>query len=77
MVLNGVVALIEAENTTYGQLAEVTCNKGYNSTSGTIKCLETGKWETPQCELLSKYLLILMKRIDALMPLIFRIFICL
>ncbi|XP_060560466.1 sushi, von Willebrand factor type A, EGF and pentraxin domain-containing protein 1-like [Ruditapes philippinarum] len=53
VVLKGEVALIEADNTTYGQLAEVTCNKGYNSTSGTIKCLETGKWETTQCEILN------------------------
>ena len=53
-VSNGDVSLLEDENTTYGKLAEVTCNKGYNSTSGTIRCLETGKWETPNCDILSK-----------------------
>ncbi|XP_060580503.1 sushi, von Willebrand factor type A, EGF and pentraxin domain-containing protein 1-like [Ruditapes philippinarum] len=51
-VLNGIVALQEAENTTYGKLSEVICNVGYNATSETILCLETGKWETPQCEIL-------------------------
>jgi hypothetical protein len=54
-VLNGIVALQESENTTYGKQAEVICNSGYNATSETILCLETGKWETPQCEILGNF----------------------
>ncbi|XP_053398252.1 sushi, von Willebrand factor type A, EGF and pentraxin domain-containing protein 1-like [Mercenaria mercenaria] len=50
-ITKGTVALVEDSNTTYGALANVTCEDGYNASSKTIQCLDTGKWEATTCEI--------------------------
>jgi hypothetical protein len=51
-VSNGNVALLEEENTTYGALAEITCETGYNFSVPTIQCRDTGIWDTATCDLI-------------------------
>jgi hypothetical protein len=33
--------------TTFGSTASLVCDRGYDG-NGTISCLDTGSWETPQ-----------------------------
>ncbi|XP_060560575.1 sushi, von Willebrand factor type A, EGF and pentraxin domain-containing protein 1-like [Ruditapes philippinarum] len=51
-VSNGNVALLKEENTTYGALAEITCETGYNFSVSTIQCRDTGFWDTATCDLI-------------------------
>jgi hypothetical protein len=39
----------------YGADAVVTCEQGYNATSKTIQCLDTGKWDNISCGIVGKY----------------------
>jgi hypothetical protein len=46
---DGNIFLQEEGNSSYGALAKVTCNTGYNTTSDTIQCLDTGEWDNRTC----------------------------
>ncbi|XP_053398283.1 neurogenic locus Notch protein-like [Mercenaria mercenaria] len=50
-ITKGTVTPVEDSNTTYGALANVICDNGYNASSTTIQCLDTGKWEVTTCEI--------------------------
>ncbi|XP_060560678.1 sushi, von Willebrand factor type A, EGF and pentraxin domain-containing protein 1-like [Ruditapes philippinarum] len=52
VISNGDITLIDEGNTTYGALAEVTCNTGYNKTINIIECHDTGEWDVPACYLI-------------------------
>ncbi|XP_053387176.1 E-selectin-like [Mercenaria mercenaria] len=49
---NGTVTLLEDGNTTYGALANVSCEIGYNATVDIIKCTKAGMWEISTCEII-------------------------
>ncbi|XP_060580506.1 uncharacterized protein LOC132737264 [Ruditapes philippinarum] len=51
-VSNGNVALLGEENTTYGALAEIACETGYNFSVPTIQCRDTGVWDTATCDII-------------------------
>jgi hypothetical protein len=59
-VIKGSVTLLEENNTTYSALANVSCDTGYNASIGIIQCLETGQWQTTECQLLGKFSLIIL-----------------
>ncbi|XP_060590287.1 uncharacterized protein LOC132745390 [Ruditapes philippinarum] len=44
---NGIVSL--DGNSSFGSVADVTCNEGYAPSSANIICLMTGSWETVSC----------------------------
>jgi hypothetical protein len=46
---DGNIVLQEEGKSSYGALAKVTCNTGYNTTSDTIQCLNTGEWDNATC----------------------------
>ncbi|XP_060560780.1 sushi, von Willebrand factor type A, EGF and pentraxin domain-containing protein 1-like [Ruditapes philippinarum] len=52
LISNGSITLIEDGNTTYGALAEVTCETGYNETLKIIECRDTGDWDATDCNLI-------------------------
>jgi hypothetical protein len=52
---NGNVVLNVDGLSSYGSEAVVTCEQGYNNTSETIQCLDTGKWDNTSCEIVGKY----------------------
>ncbi|XP_060596390.1 uncharacterized protein LOC132750424 isoform X1 [Ruditapes philippinarum] len=46
---NGNASLIVENDSSYGARANVICEDGYNTTTLTIQCLDTGSWETSTC----------------------------
>jgi hypothetical protein len=48
-VENGKVDLDDPSNTFLDATASVTCNVGYKSKYGIIKCLPNHQWEVPEC----------------------------
>jgi hypothetical protein len=56
VISNGDITLIDEGNTTYGALAEVACNTGYNKTINIIECHDTGEWDVPACYLIGLYI---------------------
>ena len=50
-ISDGSIALQENGNKSYGALANVICDTGYNATSVTIQCLDTGKWQDTSCNI--------------------------
>ena len=46
----GSISLQDTGNNSYGALADVTCEKGFNASLATIQCLDTGKWENTSCD---------------------------
>ncbi|XP_053403087.1 uncharacterized protein LOC128558234 [Mercenaria mercenaria] len=42
---NGVVVLWDTTNTSYGAIANITCDEGYIASSSNISCLDTGYWD--------------------------------
>jgi hypothetical protein len=52
VINDGNIILQEDGNNSYGALAEVTCNTGYNATLNTIVCLDTGEWENITCNII-------------------------
>ena len=48
---SGSIALQDTGNNSYRALANVTCEKGFNASLDTIKCLDTGKWENTSCDI--------------------------
>jgi hypothetical protein len=55
-VLNGRIELNEDGNTSYGALAEVICDTGYNKSRDIIECHNTGEWDKPTCDLKGKFI---------------------
>ncbi|KAH3725805.1 hypothetical protein DPMN_051654, partial [Dreissena polymorpha] len=50
-ILNGAYTLFNTTNTTYGSLANVTCDAGYESNVSQIMCQRNASWETANCVL--------------------------
>ncbi|XP_060554933.1 sushi, von Willebrand factor type A, EGF and pentraxin domain-containing protein 1-like isoform X2 [Ruditapes philippinarum] len=48
---HGTISLVEDGNSGYGALANVVCDKGYESADKTVSCLDTGLWNTTECNL--------------------------
>ncbi|KAH3729507.1 hypothetical protein DPMN_055479 [Dreissena polymorpha] len=48
-ILNGVYTLLNTANTTYGSLANVTCDAGYESHFSQIICQANAMWTTANC----------------------------
>ena len=46
---NGRYVLADENNTTFGAVATVTCDKGYKSDGNIITCLENGQWSDSLC----------------------------
>jgi hypothetical protein len=49
---DGNILLQEGGNSSYGALAEVTCNTGYKATLNTIVCQDTGEWNNITCNII-------------------------
>ncbi|XP_060578444.1 sushi, von Willebrand factor type A, EGF and pentraxin domain-containing protein 1-like [Ruditapes philippinarum] len=47
----GKIHLVDAHNTAFGASARVTCDKGFESNTSTIKCTSSGVWETSICKI--------------------------
>ena len=48
-LMNGRYMLEDENNTTFGSVATVTCDKGYESVNRIITCLENGQWSVSLC----------------------------
>ncbi|XP_045195596.2 uncharacterized protein LOC123551036 [Mercenaria mercenaria] len=48
-IANGMVTLVDNQNTKYGALANVTCSEGFESDSNNITCLVSGQWSQILC----------------------------
>ncbi|XP_053404098.1 sushi, von Willebrand factor type A, EGF and pentraxin domain-containing protein 1-like [Mercenaria mercenaria] len=49
-ISEGAVELIDPSNTSYGALAVVRCNEGFEAVPLTVNCTSTGEWEEASCE---------------------------
>ncbi|KAH3725459.1 hypothetical protein DPMN_051303 [Dreissena polymorpha] len=48
-IANGVIALLDDANTTYGSQANVNCNHGYVTNTSLVECQEYGTWSSARC----------------------------
>jgi hypothetical protein len=48
-------AVLKVDGLSSYSAESVTCEKGYNVTSETIQCLDTGKWDNTSCEIVGQY----------------------
>ena len=55
IISDGSIALQDNGNNSYGALANVTCNTGYNASLDSIECLDTGEWENTSCDIVGMY----------------------
>ena len=46
---NGNISLRDPKNTSYGAIADVSCNTGYEPTTPQITCTTSGTWENASC----------------------------
>ena len=55
-VEHGSVTLVDDLHTSYGAGATLVCVQGYNASSATFICDETGYWEAVTCDVIGKIL---------------------
>ncbi|XP_060554931.1 sushi, von Willebrand factor type A, EGF and pentraxin domain-containing protein 1-like isoform X2 [Ruditapes philippinarum] len=48
-ILHGKIVLKDKANTTFGAMATVICDKGYESVRNNITCLDNGQWSSALC----------------------------
>ncbi|XP_053396473.1 uncharacterized protein LOC123551041 isoform X2 [Mercenaria mercenaria] len=48
-ISHGKLELVDSSNSSYGSLAKVSCDNGYESEDSTVSCLDTGQWESVAC----------------------------
>ncbi|XP_053396028.1 sushi, von Willebrand factor type A, EGF and pentraxin domain-containing protein 1-like [Mercenaria mercenaria] len=51
LIPDGKLELVDSSNSSYGSLAEVICDNGYESDDLNVSCLDTGEWESTACSL--------------------------
>ena len=56
VISDGSITLQENGNSSFGALADVTCNMGYNAALDIIECLESGIWENTSCDIVGNIL---------------------
>ncbi|XP_053396463.1 sushi, von Willebrand factor type A, EGF and pentraxin domain-containing protein 1-like isoform X5 [Mercenaria mercenaria] len=51
LIPHGKLELVDSSNSSYGSLAKVSCDNGYESDDLNVSCLDTGQWENTACSL--------------------------
>jgi len=54
---NGNLTLVSEFNTTYGAVADVICDAGYDASELIVLCLENGTWATATCDPKGSYII--------------------
>ena len=49
IIPNGNLTLVSESNTTYGAVADVTCDTGYTPSEPDVRCLENATWSSADC----------------------------
>jgi len=49
IIPNGNLTLVSEPNTTYGAVADVTCDTGYTPSEPDVRCLENATWSSAVC----------------------------
>jgi hypothetical protein len=65
-ISNGGYTLEDEGVTTFGAMATVTCDEGYESDSNAITCLENGQWSSVICTVKGKHYVLFSFDIDFL-----------